>query len=359
MTTQNIQRFPRWRASDEKAYFADVLKKVPRLDLASIKETHPLIDNFVIEGCTQVGYGKFGTRKTTIHLLAGWAVSQGIPFLGKATRRRMVLYLDYENPASVLKAYCQDLEIDPTSPWFTIWDRTHEYPPLPGDKKLKSFIRRCKEKTGFGPWIIFDSWTSLLRAGVSGNEIGHATPIFRAIRKHCDRGATVTIIDHTGKKGKDPIGTSAKMTQMDTAHYFEAQEHSMDLDGRSSRTIIRIENFLKRFAPKDVGTFSVEIKAAQDDRGEWHTRSVEPTKDIAVMHAEKALERMKQLIQENPSSGHEELAELAKKKNIVRSRNEARRVLQQGVGKYWQTIARGRRKFTYKLNTPIRRPLEK
>jgi hypothetical protein len=70
-----------------------VLQGIPRLDLSKVKKNKPLIEDFLMEGTTQLGYGKFGTRKTTIHLLAGWAVSQGIPFSGKKTRRRMVCVL--------------------------------------------------------------------------------------------------------------------------------------------------------------------------------------------------------------------------------------------------------------------------
>jgi AAA domain len=355
-------RFPRLRPDEEKSDFQHVLENIPRLDLAKIKDSHPLIDNFVVEGCIQVGYGKFGTRKTTVHLLAAWAVSQGIPFLGKKTRRRMVLYLDYENPAGVLKQYCKDLGLNPDDPHFTVWDRTKEYPPLPGDKdddRLDRFIRRCKKVTGHYPWIIFDSWTSLLRAGDSGDKLGEATPIFRAIRAYCDQGATCTIIDHTGKKGNDPIGTSAKMTQMDTAHFFSVQEDEISLDGQSSRAVVRIENFLKRFAPKDIGTFSIEIKAAMDDKGEWHTLSVEPTKDKAVIRQEKEIEGMKHLIQSNPNLGHEDLAKLAAKEKIVSGRDRARRLLQDGLEKHWKTIPSGSKKLIFRVlkassNTPIR-----
>lgn len=339
-----ILRFPREYDLDH------VLEGIPRLDLSRIKDSHALIDNFVIEGSTQVGYGSFGTRKTTVHLLAAWAVSQGISFLGRETRRRMVLYLDYENPAGVLKSYCNDLGLNPSNPYFTIWDRAESAPPLPGDELIARFVRRCKKATGHCPWIIFDSWTSLLKEGESGNDIGHATPIFRAIRKLCDKGTTVTIIDHTGKKkGKEPIGTSAKMTQMDSAHYFSIQKDEIALDGKSSRTLIRVENFLKRYAPKNIGTFSIEVRAAMDEKGTWHTSSIEATKDETVVKLERQVAGLQRLIESNPNLGHEELAVLAKKQGIVGGRDTARRLLQEGTGKHWESVTRAGRKVTYRL----------
>jgi RecA-family ATPase len=139
-------------------------KDIARLDLSKIEESSWLIENFLAARSTQLCYGAFGTSKTTALLKAAWCVSQGIPFLGMQTKQRAVLYLDYENPADVLKGYCKGLSIDPSSPWLTIWDRAAEHRvPLPGSERLQRFIQRCKKITGNYPWIIFDSWTSLLK----------------------------------------------------------------------------------------------------------------------------------------------------------------------------------------------------
>jgi RecA-family ATPase len=330
---KSVQRFPR----------CDVWKGIPKLDLSKIKSSRWVIDLFLAQASTQLIYGSFGTRKTTAMLKAAWAVSQGQDFLGRKTRQRCVLYLDYENPPDVLKSYCQDLGIDPSVPAFTIWDRSAGPTPLPADEKLEKFVRHCKEATGHHPWIIFDSWTSLLKSGDSGDKIGEATPIFRAIRHLCDIGATCTIIDHTGKsKRKDPIGTSAKMTQMDTSHYFEAQrDETTLLNSDSSRTVIRVASFLKRYAPKHVGTFSFEVRADVDNNGRWHLRSLQATKDIAVLKMEKEIEGMKDLIKLNPTKGHEELAVLAAGKHVS-GRNRARQLLLDGIGKHWETMTKGK-----------------
>jgi AAA domain len=333
--TTSPMRFPRIDVQN-------ALEEIPKLDLSTIKDSSPLIKDFVVESSLQFSYGKFGTRKTTIHLLAAWAVSQGAPFLGRDSQHRMVLYLDYENPQGALKTYCEDLGLNPSHPFFTIWDRTQSPPPVPGDKRLQDFVDRCTRATGFAPWFIFDSWTSLLREGQSGNEIGHATPIFRAIRLLCDMGATVTVIDHSGKRGgKEPIGTSAKMTQMDSAHFFSVQSDELALDKKSSRTVIRVESYLKRYAPKSIGTFSVEVKAALDDQGIWHTLSVMPTKDISELQVEQQIKALKALIRKYGPQGQEKIAEIAMEEEIM-TRNLARRLLQEGIGKYWKTKRVGR-----------------
>ena len=326
-----------------------VWKGIPCLDFSKIKNHHPLIENFLLEGTTQVCYGKFGTRKTTLHLKAGWCVSQGKPFLGMKTRQRVVLYLDYENPAGVLKAYGKDLGIDSDAPTFKIWDRRNGgVPPKPGDPRIGNFITTCKNLTGRCPWIIFDSWTSLLRTDANDNSGTHVTEVFKALREYCDKGATCTIIDHTGKfGGNEPIGSSAKMSQMDTAHLITARTIK-DITGKYSTTKVRVKNFLKRFAPEGEGTFSIEIKATKNSKGHWHTDTIETTTDRAVKQKELRIANMRHIIQKNPTQGKEELVKKAQEAKME-SRDDARALLEQGEGYYWKSVKKSNNKKVYRV----------
>jgi hypothetical protein len=332
-----------------KSDWKKVWKGIPWLDFSKIKNHHPLIESFLMEGTTQMCYGKFGTRKTTLHLLAAWCVSQGKPFLGMKTRQRVVLYLDYENPAGVLKAYGKDLGIDCAASTFKIWDRrSGGVPPKPGDPRIGSFITTCKNLTGRSPWIIFDSWTSLLRAGANDNSGTDVTEVFRALREYCDKGVTCTIIDHTGKfGGNEPIGSSAKMSQMDTAHLITARTIK-DITGKSSTTTVRVKNFLKRFAPEGEGTFSLVIQATKNEKGHWHTDSVEPTKDRSIKRTEHRISAMKELISRNPSRGKEELVKKAVEARLG-SRDDARQLLEQGTGTFWKSIKQGNNKTVFRV----------
>ena len=342
-------RFPRLRG--------DVWQDIPRLDLSKVQKTEWLIDSFLARGSTQLVWGSYGTNKTTAMLLAGWAVSRGREFLGKKTRQCWTLYLDYENPVDAVKRICEDLSIDPSGPAFTIWDRSAKSIPVPGDDSgtecLRQFVHHCKKITGRCPWIIFDSWTSLLKAGESGDKIGDATPIFRAVQKLRDEGCTITIIDHTGKHGKDPIGTSAKMTQMDTFHSFKKDDKQsrLNLNQDGMKTVIRVESHLKRYAPKDVGTFSFELLGRVNQKGEWHIQSLTPTKDKSESELEQKINHLKKLILKNPMAGQEEIAKKASEKGSEPpiSRDNARSLLQDGIGKYWEATSRGHGKLTFRV----------
>jgi hypothetical protein len=211
--------------------------------------------------------------------------------------------------------------------------------------------------TGHSPWIIFDSWTSLLKSEASGDKISDVAPIFRQIRSYRDSGATCTIIDHTGKKRrKEPIGTSAKMTQMDSAHAFHEEVHETDLfNSDSYRAVIRVETFLKRYAPPGIGTFSFEVRSAKDKKGGWHLTSLEAVKDKAVRELEYQTEEVEKLINDPPSEGVEDLVKLAGKIRYERHRiseRDGRKLLKEGTGKHWKSIARGPQKRLFRVLKP-------
>jgi hypothetical protein len=326
-------------------------KDIHRLDLSKIKDSSWVIQNFLADSSTQVIFGEFGTGKTTAMLWAAWCVSQGIPFLGMPTKQRAVLYLDYENPPHVVKRYCEGLGIDPQSPSFTIWDRRGRI-PVPGSERLQRFAQRCKQDTGRGPWVIFDSWTSLLRGDDSGNQIGETAPIFRKIRRLCDNGVTCTVIDHstgrprTGLAGnvKMPAGSIAKMTQMDSSHTFVVEEEEPDYFGAGKGSmVIGVESFLKRYAPKGEGSFSFQLNGSKDEKGNWNWHSVVLAKGKDEVAREAVIEQVKRIIRHNPTLGKKELTQKIadlKVKNL--GRNASVKLLDDGIAaKAWKTIERG------------------
>jgi len=269
------------------------------------------------------------------------------------TRQRMVLYLDYENPSDVLKNRDHDLRLSIPSPRFTIWDRFHRKPtPVPGDQSLENFVRRCKKETGKWPWLIFDSWTSLLKYGEGGETTGQVAPMYAAIRALRDRGVTCTIIDHSRKYRSDIIyGAGAKMTLIDMSHNFVVHKPSKHLDAHSSTTVVRVRADLKRYTPSGLGDFSFEIKGKQDKKREWHLASVEPVKDPLLVKKEQDITILKRLIQDNSDLGQRALAELAADTTEIK-RDRAETLLRDGIDRHWKTVPMGARKVVYRLLKP-------
>jgi hypothetical protein len=288
--------------------------------------------------------------KSTALLKAAKAVSEGGDFFGMKTRQRIVLYLDYENPSDVLKNRDHDLRLSIPNPRFTIWDRFHgKATPVPGDQPLEDFVRRCEKETGKWPWLIFDSWTSLLKYGEGGETTGQVAPIYAAIRVLRDWGVTCTIIDHCRKYRSDVIyGSGAKMTLIDMSHNFVIHKPSTHLDAHSSTTVVRVRADLKRYTPKGLGDFSFEIKAKPDKEGEWHIASVEPVKDPILIKHEREITILQRLIREHHDLGQRSLAKLAASTTEIK-RDRAETLLREGIDRYWKIVPMGARKVVYQL----------
>jgi AAA domain len=336
------------RIADED--FAHIWKGVPLFDPSKVRKSHWLIESFLPEGCIQIVYGPPGVFKSTALLKAAKAVSEGEDFFGMKTRQRVVLYLDYENPSDVLKARNGDLGLGIPSSTFTIWDRFHGKPtPRPGDPVLEDFVSRCKEQTGKWPWLIFDSWTSLLKWGEGGETTGQVAPIYEAIRALRDRGVTCTVIDHTRKYRPGVIyGSEAKLSLIDLSHNFVIHKASRKLERHSSSTIVRVRADLKRYTPKGLGDFSFEIKGEQDEKGRWHIASVEPVKDPIVAKQEQHIAILRKLIHDNPGLGQRALAKLVAATTEIK-RDRAEKLLHDGIDRYWKAVSAGSRKVVYKL----------
>ena len=292
---------------------AQIWKGIAVFDPSKVRKTRWLIDSFLPEGCIHVVYGPPGVFKSTALLKAAKAVSEGEDFFGMKTRQRMVLYLDYENPSDVLKNRDRDLKLKIPSPRFTIWDRFHGKPtPIPGERVLEEFVRRCKKETGKWPWLIFDSWTSLLKYGEGGETTDQVAPLYAAIRVLRDWRVTCTVIDHSRKYRSDVIyGSGAKMTLIDMSHNFVIHKGSGHLDAHSSVTVVRVRADLKRYTPRGLGDFSFEIKGKPDKDGEWHIASVEPVKGPILVKHEQEIAILQRLIRDNHDLGQRSLARLA------------------------------------------------
>jgi AAA domain len=229
-----VRRFPRTKSNK-----ALIWKTLARFNPSAVRSTTWLIDSFLPEGGIQLFVGERGSFKSTFMLFAAAAVASGGKILGRKTIRTRVLYLDYENPPDIIKQRSADLNLGlPENERLVLWDRFGDKPiPKPGDQLLEAIVRECKTETGHGPWIIFDSWSSLLKDGEGGELTGQSAPVYLQLRKLADLGATISVLDHTRKYDKNTTyGSLDKEAKVDVIHKL------LILDDRSESTIIRVES---------------------------------------------------------------------------------------------------------------------
>ncbi len=320
---------------------------LPRFDPTLVQETKWLIPSFLAEGSIQLVYGERGSFKSTLMLGAAKAVANREEFLGLKTRRRRVLVLDFENPPNIISARNEDLGLDLSrNPNLIVWDRFRTEPiPRPDDPLLVDLVRDCVTETGYGPWIIFDSWASLLKHGEGGELTGQIAPIYQRFRRLADLGATITILDHSRKYDKSTIyGGQDKEAKADSIHNLSVFPNK----AKPNNPIIRVESWLKRYAPQGEGSFAFEVQSEQDRKGNWHIVDLVPAQDPEKAKALENIHLLQNLIRQNPNSGQEDLARLAAKQEII-SRDQAITILKEGIGKYWQRRRISHNKFSYSL----------
>ena len=319
---------------------------LPRFDPTATRKTKWLAHLFIADRTISLVYGPRGSFKSTFFLALAKAVAKGEEFLGMATRRRKVLYLDYENPPDVIKNRDKDLHLHlPKNRRLVIWDRFGDRSaPRPGDRQVERFIKHCVRKLHRKPWIILDSWSSLLRPGEGGETTGQIAPLYTFLRRWCDLGATVTVLDHTRKYDRDIIyGGQDKEAKADTIHNFIIYENKT----RPEKPILRVQSWLKRYAPQGVGSFAVEVQSFKDKKGEWHISGFQLVGDPVVQEKRRNRDTLRDLIRQNPDMSQRRLAKLAAASGI--GRDKAEKMLKDGIGKYWTVSEGAKGKMAYKL----------
>ncbi|HTS06781.1 MAG TPA: AAA family ATPase [Candidatus Eisenbacteria bacterium] len=333
-----IERFP--RESHQ------LWSNLPSFDPHFAPKPKWLINSFLAERSIQLVFGERGSFKSTFMLVAANSVANGEEFLGFKTRQRRVLYLDYENPPTVIKARNDDLRLDLSrSNDLKVWNRFGTQPtPRPEDPFLEEMIRDCVLEKGHGPWIIFDSWASLLPPGQGGEFTGHTAPIYLQLRKLADLGATVTVLDHSRKYDKNTIyGGQDKEAKADSIHNLTIFPNKT----RPNNKIIRVESWLKRYAPEGEGSFAFEVQSEQDQKGDWHIAGLVPVQDPIEQAKLRNIEILRKLIRQDPNSGQEALASAAMQEGL--SRDQAIKLLKDGAGKHWRVHRIGHNKSSYSL----------
>jgi archaellum biogenesis ATPase FlaH len=340
---REVRRFPRTIQEQPGGWAWD---KVPQFDPARLNsKTVWLVRSFLAAGTIQLVHGERGSFKSTLFLRFAHAVSQGKKFLGMKIRRSRVLYLDYENPPSVIKQRCEDFHIDLPNDSLKIWDRFENgFIPKPGDDLLQDLVRRCEE-TGERLWIVFDSWSSLLRSGEGGENTGQVAPVLAELRRLADLGATITVLDHTRKY--DPAvlyGSQDKEAKADTIHNLQMFRNHAE----PNSPIIRVDSWLKRFAPKGATNFSFRAETFQDDTGEWHITSLKLSDDPLEADRKRKIEGLKLLIRDFPGFAQNALLEQGVRRGID-SRDKIVKMLKAGVGKHWIVRRAAHNKSRYEL----------
>jgi len=247
-----------------------------------------------------------GGYKTWLALILSARVSAGGTFLGRKCTRANVLYLDKENPASVVTKRKEILGIEPleTLKYWGSW--AEDQPPSIGDARLLEVARQRK------PVIIFDSFIRFHSADENAaSEIALVMPHLRAL---AHAGATIVLLHHRGKEEVSKYrGSSDILAGVDMAFSV-----SQDRQAR----LIHVRVIKSRFTQE----FSLSLRPDFDESGDFVV-----TEAPSVAREREEVDRLRQIIASEPGLAQQQITE---KCGLAKGR--ARRLLLRYQGKWWR-----------------------
>jgi archaellum biogenesis ATPase FlaH len=164
--------------------------------------------------------GEAGAGKTWLALLLAQAITFGNDFLGRSTLNTQVLYLDRENPLSLVRDRLKVLfgGASKFRPW-GLW--CQDEPPLIGDSRLLEFAKA-------EPLIIIDSMIRFHRA--DENSATQMAPIMAFLRELATAGASIVVLHHKAKSETSSYrGSSDIIAGADAAFALSKRDGLLEL----------------------------------------------------------------------------------------------------------------------------------
>ncbi|MHC4197262.1 MAG: bifunctional DNA primase/polymerase [Planctomycetota bacterium] len=178
-----------------------------------------VVDELVAEGCLTVITGQPGVGKSVGVLMMAKCISEGQPFLGRATKKKEVYYFDLEMSARVIRERLTLLK--PLDVFYVpkFWLGSFSL----YDKTLEGLAEQ-------GSVLILDN-ASKLAIGKDTNTAQDVTPITARLRELVNKGATVILITHPPKGASDAIlGSQAWKAEADCCFLLEKKEGKLMLE---------------------------------------------------------------------------------------------------------------------------------
>ena len=288
-----------------------------------------------------------GMGKTILSISVADAVTKGMPFLGLATTKMQVVYIDFENSVPTLIERIK--RIDASNVLF--WHPTNEIKSPRLDSKEYELYKKLPE----GSLLVFDT----LRASQSRdeNDSQHMAMIMQRLKELRDCGYTILILHHTSK-------SSDRIYKGSTA-IFDLCDHNLSLHKvkkgcytpEENESDDETDNYCYRLGTQDKTRYEPFHIFLEFDI-EKGCFVIAPDPETETLEEIHSLLVGKELLKTN------DIFELVKSEIGIKGKGKLTYLLRKGIGKYWNSESRGKGKPTYyKATSPavplyIPRPLD-
>ncbi|MGE3550595.1 MAG: AAA family ATPase [Geobacter sp.] len=284
-----------------------------------------LVENYLPKQAITILHGPGGIGKTWLAFQIAEAVATGSPFVGHATSKVNVFYIDYENPAPVLVERTRLLNIQHVKFWHI--SNIKQPPPLLDDKDVVLY-----EKLPKGSLLIFDTLRSSHRGDENASkDISAVLATLKRLREH---GYTILLLHHTAK-GKS-------QTYKGSTAILDLADHELNLcesDKKGGE-----DCYYKLHTPQKSRYKTDELILDFDlDQGGYF---------VVPGESEAHFKTIYELIKNAPPDHRKKTKLVERIKEIGLSRSQARQLLDKGVGRYWDVESRPGEKnsFVYTAN---------
>jgi len=286
-----------------------------------------LLDRIIPKGAITLLFGRGGIGKTSLLLQMSRAIAEGLPFADRETEQTTVVYVDNENPLSVLQDRAQRIG---KATNLYVWHVSSSDPPPKLD--ADNWHKYKELPAGL---IVVDT----LRASHAGDENDSRvmSQIISRLKELRELGFTVLLLHHTPKHSDAIFKGSGAI--LDCADHVLSLEEVRDDEGQefaTDRTFRLATRIKTRFEPSELYlTFDPELKGF----------SVTDAPDLTTLQDVQAILREAG----RPLSQRELKAKVRTETDLTE--RESRRILKRGTGTYWKTRRGGptKRSFMYEL----------
>ena len=283
-----------------------------------------IVDRLIPKEAITVLFGKGGIGKTWLMMDIAKSIGGGIDYLGYRTQQTHIVFVDFENPLSVLNTRTQRLG---EAEGVHFWRMGNELKP----PQLDSHEWEEYKKLPQGAVLIFDT----LRASQSGdeNDSRAMAKVMNRMKELRDFGFTIILLHHTAKNTDNVSKGSTAI--VDLADHIlgltmvRVKENGQDV----------VDDGIEGFDTESVYYFGNYQKTRFEPHGIHLVLNPERGFDLAPDPEEETLKKMQQILQD--SGPLLKTAFTIECNGLGLGIKKLRNLVGRGVGKFWNIEAGG------------------